>query len=159
MSGTKKCVKMANSDFRKLLISLQYKRNKISRGQQLLETTLLCIVWHNLDPSNGRVTQTVARWRHHALYDVWNSDAFSCVFFINKTIFDNDSSAQMKVHNVCLPHSKNQNEWNHYTGLIKFQTLPGRANFALTLTKRSITLPIFYVNPTKLYMKTLCGMC
>ena len=40
----KKCVKMANSDFRKLLISLQYKRNKISRGQQLLETTLLCIV-------------------------------------------------------------------------------------------------------------------
>ena len=40
----KKCVKMANSDFKKLLISLQYKRNKISRGQQLLETTLLCIV-------------------------------------------------------------------------------------------------------------------
>ena len=79
---------------------------------------------------------------------------FLCFWSITQ-FFITTLPPQIKVHNVCIPHSKKQNEWNHYTGIIKIQTLPGRANFAPILTKRAITLPIFYVNPTKLYLKTL----
>jgi len=44
VSGTENGVKMANSDFRSLLISLEYKRNKSSSRQQLLEMTMLFLV-------------------------------------------------------------------------------------------------------------------
>ena len=50
---------------------------------------------------------------------------------------------KIKDHNVCIPHSKNQNEWNHYTGIIQVQTLPDRAKITPILTKWAIILQYF----------------